>query len=59
MTIGKGTVVMTGVVINPGVRIGKGCIINTCVFVDHNCVLGDFRSCISWRTCCGYGKHRR
>ena len=28
--IGAGTVVMAGAVINPGVGIGKGCIINTC-----------------------------
>lgn len=39
---GAGTVVMAGVVINPGARIGVGCIINTCASVDHDCVLKDF-----------------
>ena len=33
---------MAGAVINPGVRIGKGCIINTCSSVDHDCTVGDF-----------------
>ena len=33
---------MAGAVINPGVRIGKGCIINTCSSMDHDCVVGDY-----------------
>lgn len=37
ITIGKGTVVMAGAVINPDSKIGKGCIINTCASVDHDC----------------------
>ena len=40
--IGIGTVVMAGSVINPGSRIGKGCIINTCASVDHDCLIGDY-----------------
>lgn len=32
--LGTGTVVAAGAVINPGARIGKGCIINTCSSVD-------------------------
>ena len=40
--LGKGTVVMAGAVINPGVRIGIGSIINTCSSVDHDCVIGDY-----------------
>lgn len=42
IAIGTGTVVMAGAVINPGVRIGKGCIINTCSSVDHDCEVGDY-----------------
>ena len=42
VTIGIGTVVMAGAVINPNSIIGKGCIINTCSSVDHDCCLGDF-----------------
>ena len=33
---------MAGAVINPGVGIGKGCIINTCSSVDHDCDVGDY-----------------
>lgn len=41
-SIGSGSVVMAGVIINPEARIGKGCIINTASSVDHDCVLDDF-----------------
>jgi len=40
--IGNGTVVMDGVVINSGARIGKFSIINTNASVDHDCFVGDF-----------------
>ena len=40
--IGKGSVVMAGVVINPNVTIGSGAIINTCSSVDHDCIVGDY-----------------
>ncbi len=42
VTIGKGSVVMAGAVINPGTTIGKGCIINTSASVDHDNVIGDY-----------------
>lgn len=37
--IKEGTVIMAGAVINPDVRIGRGCIINTASTVDHDCIL--------------------
>lgn len=40
--IGRGTVIMAGVVINPSVAIGEGCIINTSSSVDHDCRIGDY-----------------
>ena len=40
--IGEGTVVMPGTVINIGTRIGKHCIVNTSVSLDHDNVLEDF-----------------
>lgn len=40
--LGKGTVVMAGVVINSDANIGDGVIINTCSSVDHDCVIRDF-----------------
>lgn len=42
VSLGEGTVVMAGAVINPCTKIGKGCIINTCASVDHDCTIGDF-----------------
>lgn len=42
VVMGVGTVVMAGAVINPGTHIGKGCIINTCSSVDHDCSVGDY-----------------
>lgn len=40
--IGEGTVIMAGAVINPGTKIGKHCIINTCSSIDHDNVLEDY-----------------
>ena len=40
--IGEGTVIMAGVVINPGTIIGKHCIINTCASLDHDNILEDY-----------------
>lgn len=42
ITIGKGTVVMAGGIINSDTKIGEGCIINTSASVDHDCSMGDF-----------------
>ena len=42
VSIGKGTAVMAGAVINPSTWIGRGCIVNTSASVDHDCVIGDF-----------------
>lgn len=42
MEAGEGTVMMAGVVVNTGARIGKHCIINTNASVDHDCVINDF-----------------
>lgn len=40
--LGAGTVIMAGAVVNPGSVTGKGCIINTCASVDHDCLLSDY-----------------
>lgn len=41
VSIGAGTVVMAGSIVNPCTRIGKGCIINTGSTIDHDCVIDD------------------
>ena len=40
--VGKGTVIMAGVVINCCTRIGRGCIINTSSSIDHDNIIKDF-----------------
>jgi len=40
--VGKGSVIMAGVVINPSTTIGQGCVINTSSSIDHDNVIGDF-----------------
>jgi len=42
VTFGEGTVVMDGVVVNSGTKIGRFAIINTLSSIDHDCVIGDF-----------------
>lgn len=41
-SIGAGSVVMAGAVVNPYVVLGRGCIVNTCASVDHDCMVGDY-----------------
>ncbi len=40
--IGEGTVVMAGVTMNSGVRMGAHCIINTNASIDHDCRIEDY-----------------
>ena len=42
VVIGAGSVVMAGAVINPSAKIGKGCIVNTCSSIDHDCIVEDY-----------------
>ena len=42
VTLGAGSVVMAGAVINVDAVIGRGVIVNTCASVDHDCRIGDF-----------------
>lgn len=39
--IGRGTLVLAGVVVNIDARIGENCILNTSCSIDHDCVLED------------------
>jgi perosamine synthetase len=41
LEIGEGSMIMDGVVVQPFVKIGKNCIVNTSASIDHDCVLGD------------------
>jgi sugar O-acyltransferase (sialic acid O-acetyltransferase NeuD family) len=41
VTLGAGTAVFDGVVINSGTRIGRACILNTSSTVEHDCQIGE------------------
>jgi sugar O-acyltransferase (sialic acid O-acetyltransferase NeuD family) len=41
VTIGEGSVLMAGTVVNVGSRIGSNVIVNTGATVDHDCVVGN------------------
>ena len=41
VSVGQGTVIAAGAVVNPGSSIGENVIVNTCASVDHECVIGD------------------
>ncbi|MBP7860894.1 acetyltransferase [bacterium] len=40
-TIGSGTVMMPGCIVNSDSRIGQNCIINSKALIEHDCVIGD------------------
>lgn len=42
VSIGIGSVVMAGVVVNTSVSIGKACIVNTSSSIDHDCIISSF-----------------
>ena len=40
-SIGDGSVVFAGAVVNINTSVGSGCIINTASSIDHDCIIGD------------------
>ncbi len=40
--IAQATVILDGVIINAGTRVGQGCILNTGSVIEHDCTIGDF-----------------
>lgn len=60
VSIGDGSVIMPGAVINNGTKIGRFCIVNTAASIDHECVLEDFSTVAPGATLGGgvkVGKH--
>lgn len=53
VTLGDGTVVMAGAIVNPYAKIGSHCIINTGASIDHDCVINDFVHIAPHSTLCG------
>ncbi len=52
-TVGAGTVVMAGAIVNACATIGQGCVINTAAVVEHDCTIGDFTLLAPHSTVCG------
>lgn len=52
-TIGEGSVVMQGAIVQSCAEIGKHCIINTGASIDHDCKIGDFVHVSPHATLCG------
>lgn len=52
-TLGAGTVVMAGAVVNIGSEVGQHVIVNTGACVDHECHLGDYVHVAPNATLCG------
>ena len=53
VTIGKGSVVMAGVVMNANADIGKCCIINSSCVIEHDNIIGDFAHISPLVACAG------
>lgn len=53
VSVGAGTVVMAGAVINSDTVVGDGVIINTRTSVDHDCTIADFCHVAPGATLCG------
>jgi sugar O-acyltransferase (sialic acid O-acetyltransferase NeuD family) len=44
VTIGEGTVIMAGAILNASSVVGRGCIVNTGASLDHDSRMGDYAS---------------
>lgn len=42
VSIGEGTVIMAGAIVNPGAAVGRHCILNTASVVEHDNAIGDY-----------------
>ena len=53
VSIGEGSVIMAGAIVQTGARVGRHCIINSGASVDHDVVVGDFVHVAPHCTLCG------
>ena len=44
-SIGEGTLLAPGAVVNAGAEVGRGVIVNTQASIDHDCRIGEFSHC--------------
>lgn len=52
-TVGEGSVIMQGTIIQSSARVGKHCIVNTGASIDHECVVEDYAHVSPNATLCG------
>lgn len=52
-SIGVGSVIMQGAIIQSGVKLGEHCILNTGASIDHECIIEDFVHISPQATLCG------
>ncbi len=52
-SIGEGTVIMAGVIVNIATKIGRHVILNTAASIDHECIIEDFVHISPNATLCG------
>jgi len=52
-TVGAGSIVMAGAVLQPGVAVGENAIVNTRASIDHGCRIGDHAHIAPGVTCSG------
>ncbi|MDD2272298.1 MAG: acetyltransferase [Desulfuromonadaceae bacterium] len=53
VTVGVGTVIMAGAVINSDSKVGRNVIVNTRASIDHDCIIGDGAHIAPGTTLCG------
>jgi sugar O-acyltransferase (sialic acid O-acetyltransferase NeuD family) len=53
-TIGEGTVILHGSIIQPNSRIGRHVLVNTAASIDHDNIIGDFAHISPHVTLCGH-----
>lgn len=53
VSVGDGTVVMAGAILNPGSAVGRHCIVNTKASLGHDSVMSDFASIAPGSTIAG------
>jgi sugar O-acyltransferase (sialic acid O-acetyltransferase NeuD family) len=55
-SIGEGTVVLQGVIVQAAAQVGKHVLVNTAASIDHDNVIGDFAHISPHATLCGHVK---
>ena len=58
-SIGEGTIIMHGSIINAGAKIGRNCIINSKSLIEHDVVIGDHCHISSYKINCEWWRDNK